>query len=687
MNQDNYSPRISANQQSMTQDRKKKKISLPDTKIKNRLPLWMQMCISLGITIVATGWGVGELVRRLETTYLFDRLEEQTDNTVSLITGVSVDAVISEDRPLLETLIKQAVSKNPNILSIKITNEEKRILADWKTEEAPTLVESLSFERDITYLGEKFGLMKIEVNVAQSYQTINAHVSKMLWVSIGGLMLLTFIILFLFHLFIILPTNQINGRLLQLMAGDLLNKLKLPLYISREFLRLGESINLLGETLEAQKQREQELETAKQEISHSHQLLAEYNQTLEQKVAQRTRQLNDTIQEARDAKALAEEASQAKSTFLANMSHELRTPMNAIIGYSEMLIEEAEDLEGEEFVPDLEKIQGAGQHLLSLINDILDLSKIEAGKMDLYLENFEVTSLINEIKSTIQPLIEKNNNQLEIEMPDTLPVMNSDMTKVRQNLFNLLSNASKFSKNGKISLIVTPYIENNLDWLKFEVKDTGIGMTEEQLGKLFHSFTQADSSTTRQYGGTGLGLAITKQFCEMMGGSIEVTSELGKGSTFTIFTPVDVHKALNPEPKTISSFNQETIASPEKNTVLVIDDDPQFHDLINRCLNREELNVVIASSGEEGIQWAQELQPNIISLDVMMPTRDGWNILTALKENSQTAHIPVIMMTIVDEKNKAYNLGAADYILKPINRQQLINVLHKYIEVPSSEMV
>ena len=234
----------------------------------------------------------------------------------------------------------------------------------------------------------------------------------------------------------------------------------------------------------------------------------------------------------------AEKANKAKSIFVANMTHELRTPLNAIIGYSEMLQEEAEDMTPEEFVPDLEKIASAGRHLLALINDVLDFSKVEAGKMELYLESFQVNKMVNEVVAMIQPAIQKNSNELIVNHDTDLGTMYSDVTKIRQCLFNLLSNSSKFTESGQINLTANREIQDNSEWLIFQVSDSGIGMTDEQMSKVFQAFTQADSSTTRKYGGTGLGLVITRQFCLMMGGNIEVESEFGKGATFTIKLPV-----------------------------------------------------------------------------------------------------------------------------------------------------
>jgi len=373
------------------------------------------------------------------------------------------------------------------------------------------------------------------------------------------------------------------------------------------------------------------------------------------------------------------EANRHKSEFLANMSHELRTPLNAIIGYSEMLEEEAADLDQKTFIPDLQKINGAGKHLMSLINNVLDLSKIEAGKMDLYLENFEIAAMVQEVVATVKPLIEKNANSLQVRYADGLGQMRSDVTKLRQMLFNLLSNASKFTERGSITLRVGRESVNGGEWVSFSVSDTGIGMSAEQTNKLFQAFTQADTSTTRKYGGTGLGLAISQKFCHMMGGEITVASTPGHGSTFTVRLPAVVAESepgvLPHSEETASMTAQVSDGAP---TVLVIDDDPTVHDLVQRFLNKEGLKMIAARSGDEGIRLAKEMHPAVITLDVLMPGMDGWAVLTELKADPALSEIPVIMVTIMDEKQMGYALGAADYLTKPIDWDRLTAILERY---------
>jgi len=416
------------------------------------------------------------------------------------------------------------------------------------------------------------------------------------------------------------------------------------------------------------------------QLQDSFNKLAKTNEDLEIRVDMRTKQL-------KEAKEQAEEANKTKSAFLANMSHELRTPLNAIIGYSEMLQEEAEEIGEAGFIKDLKKIQGAGKHLLELINDVLDLSKIEAGRMDLYLESFEVIPALDEIIATIQPLIEKNSNTIQSNFAPNLSFIYADVTKVRQSLFNLVSNASKFTQNGTITISVNRYQENNQDWFAFQVQDTGIGMTPEQLSKLFKEFSQADASTTRKYGGTGLGLVITQRFTQMMGGDITVDSEFGIGTTFTIKLPaqvVDRSKNLSEASPKLNA-DVSTIFTGKK--ILVIDDDPTTHDLIRNFLEPEGFEIIATTCPEQGLQWAKEQHPDGIILDVIMPKLDGWAVLTRLKADPEVASIPVIMATVLDDQSIGYTLGATGYLRKPIQKEQLKELLDKYKSKLSSRLI
>lgn len=376
------------------------------------------------------------------------------------------------------------------------------------------------------------------------------------------------------------------------------------------------------------------------------------------------------------AKQSAEAANQMKSEFLANMSHELRTPLNAIIGYSELLSEDAQDLGHTQQISDLDKIHTAGNHLLSLINDVLDLAKIEAGRVELMPEKIAIPTLVKQIVTVAQKQVEKNGNTFNVICADDIGDCVTDSVKVRQILLNLLSNAGKFTEQG----LVTLSVEKKGSQLLFIVTDTGIGMTPDQLSKVFIPFVQADSSTTRQYGGTGLGLPISEEICQLMGGEIEARSTEGAGSVFTVILPVDISTIvkmtsyLAEQPK-----EKNTLESSPKGTVLIIDDDPQVHTLFTRHLKKTSFNVLTANDGEKGVKKALENNPAVIILDVMMPGMNGWTVLQLLKSDKRTAHIPVVMSTFLDEKKKAFELGAIDYLNKPVNKIDLLRVVNGVI--------
>lgn len=383
--------------------------------------------------------------------------------------------------------------------------------------------------------------------------------------------------------------------------------------------------------------------------------------------------LLDELNVSRDA---AVEANAAKSQFLANMSHELRTPLNAIIGYSELLIEDFEDDGQETHIPDLAKIQNAGKHLLGLINDVLDLAKVEVGKIDLFVEEIDVGNMLDDVASTILPLLTNNNNTLKVDVTKDVNLIWTDLTKLRQNLFNLLSNATKFSKDNEILLNVRLVEADEGQLIYFEVTDHGIGMNEEQLAKVFQPFQQADSSTSKEFGGTGLGLTIAREFCRKMGGDIFVESTLGKGSTFTMSIKVKCPVSASAEPTKTEVKLREV--SSEAPLVLIIDDDASVRDLLCRNLNIAGYRTVEAHDGASGIEMAEQLLPDIITLDVVMPQIDGWSVLSELKANEKTQHIPIVMVTIVDDKNLGFSLGASDYLSKPVDRNLLTKTIERF---------
>jgi signal transduction histidine kinase/CheY-like chemotaxis protein len=564
------------------------------------------------------------------------------------ITGknCAVLMTINEPRGAEDVLANLAAEKQ--ILSACIYNKERAIWAQYpRTAEASTFREKPGangggYRFNNTGLHVFAPILDPERNILgviyihSSLSEMRARIYQYLG-TIAGVLLVALIVAFV-----------VSARLQRLVSGPVL--------------RLSETARVVSE------RRDYSVRAEKQTDDEVGVLIGSFNEMLVQ--------IQKRDVELEQARVAAERANQAKSNFLSFMSHELRTPLTTIIGFSEMLISDLEAGNHPEWVQDVRRVHDSGKYLLELINDILDISKIEAGKMEIHAEIFSIPALVRDLKDVVGPLVAQRKNRLNIECPEDIGTMQADRIKVRQCLLNLVSNAGKFTEEGLITLSVSRAARDGTDWAVFRVSDTGIGMTPAQIGKLFRAFTQADDSTSRRYGGTGLGLALTKRFCQMMGGDVSVISEPGRGSTFTIELPFNA-------PKPTSALMVPAPAAPAAsrtsgNCILVIDDDPAVHRLLADALGLEGYELKFALSGKEGLRLAKELRPVVITLDVIMPEMDGWVVLALLKADPELATIPVIMLTVRADQDFGFAMGVADYLQKPIDRDRLIGVLKKY---------
>jgi signal transduction histidine kinase/CheY-like chemotaxis protein len=581
--------------------------------------------------------------------------QQDSDGNAQRVNAGTVYTVLDMNKALETT--RRAIGLTATVEFASDAPEAIQTMLDAASAD-PQIPDSLSVEEHrIREQRYTLGSSEVAIILRQSEAAINEIINSglsVVLISSSITLLLLLVVMYLLTERFLQPILKLARIAQQVAGGDLTQKL--PVTSKDEIGTLVESFNTMIDGLREREQAEQQREQAERE------------------------------------REIAQSANRAKSIFLANMSHELRTPLNAIIGYSEMLCEETEEQGNAAFADDLQRIQTAGRHLLSLINDILDISKIEADRMELRPEIFDIPKLLDDLVSTVTPLARQNNNTIVVNLSDELQTMCADPMRLRQILLNLLSNACKFTEAGTVTLRVSSNGDQTVahsdgqSVITFAISDTGIGITPEQIHKLFTPFTQADESTTRKYGGTGLGLAITRRLCQIMGGDVTVESEYGKGSTFTVTLPTNLCP-INPqqrmEQRAIPPRGLSPTFPTEPSLVLVIDDDPIARDIIARSLANDAITIETADNGPEGLKRALELHPDLITLDVMMPGMDGWAVLTAIKANPQLAHIPVIMLTIIEDQNYGFALGAADYLNKPIERDVLLDTLQKHLGPPS----
>ena len=656
-------------------------MNLKDLSIKRKLMLITMLTSGLAVVLSSAGFLIYDLIS-------FRQSLSQDLMTQAEIIGYNSAAAMAFKDESAATVTLSALQAKDDIVSAVLYTREGKIFTQYVHAKAarrdfpsPPQARGYRFEgsylevfRDVTLNGEPVGTLFLQSDMRQWNSRAKRYAT----------IFLSFVLISGFFALIV------SSKLQKLISGPILHLEDTMRMVSatksyevRATRFYGDEIGRLIDGFNTMLSEIQQRDTA---LHHANDELQTRTLELEGEIVHRKEMQKELL----NAKHAAEDANRAKSAFLANMSHELRTPLNAIIGYSEMLEEETHELGKVESVKDLQKIQKAGKHLLSLINDVLDLSKIEAGRMGLHLETFEISPMIEEMVATLRPALSKNSNTVQVHLAEQLGVMRADITKVRQILFNLLSNACKFTDHGTISVDVNRSSDQGEEWIRFQVTDSGIGINAKQKANLFQEFTQADVSIARKYGGTGLGLAISYRYARLMKGRISVESEPGQGSVFTVHLPAKVTAEITGATPA-EKANDVPAASPgmksNLDTILVIDDDSTVRDLMSRFLTKLGFHVVAAASGEEGLRLAKQVNPLVVTLDVIMPDCDGWAVLNKLKADPELAEIPVIMVTVVDNESMGFELGASSYMIKPVDRDRLAILIEKHRLTRSSAVM
>ena len=512
--------------------------------------------------------------------------------------------------------------------------------------------------------GKKIGIARVGVSTETMLQKIavvrNDGVNMTLFAIMVGSMVAVLIALRVTR-----GLGSLGKVARQMTGGNLSSRVQGDPLSYRELTELGDAFNHMADAVQ---EREEELQQSIEELDLAHEELQSANEELQQHYEElelSQEELLTSNEELSQANDRVIEADRLKSEFLANMSHELRTPLNSVIALSGILLARMDGDLTEEQEKQVKIIKKSGKNLLELINDILDLSKIESGKMEISLEEFYIEDVVNDDRAMVTPLASEKEINISFIKNEEIPVIRSDRNKVKQILLNLLSNAVKFTPAGGSITIDATGRDGRVE---LRVTDTGIGIAKENLDKIFDEFRQVDGSSTREYGGTGLGLAITRRLVKLLGGEIRVESEIGKGSTFIINIPVTLDGV---EPLTVVASRID----PGRKTILAVDDDPSVIYVLKKYLEGEGYQVVPAHNGAEAIRLAREVKPFAITLDIMIPGRDGWEVINELKGDPATEHIPIVVISILDNKSLGFSLGVTEYLTKPVERNTVLNAL------------
>lgn len=650
-----------------------------------RLPLRFKLVLIIS-SISTVALVVGATLKIVEDRRVFEINLIENMETLAEVTGAGTRAALAFDSPQSAKSSLSILEINPKIVAAavySISDDRATIFARYESLDEiliPTEVpvqDAHQFQGELFWLtrtilqkGQPVGVIWLVARGDRWDQTVRQLILRVIGLVVI-LLVLTIILSFGFQRFITRPIDSILVTMREVVNdGDF--SVRAQKSSNDELGQLVDGFNGMLDEIEARNSRLQDevqaREYAQELLLAEKKKLEKAQERLEERVVERTRELART----RD---LAEAANEAKSQFLANMSHELRTPLNAIIGYSEMMLEEIEEGEGPvDFQTDLERIFGSGRHLLGLINDVLDISQIEAGRMQVNPEEFDLSAVIREIAATVAPMANRNNNKILIPDNEHAGMMHSDLTKVRQILLNMMSNACKFTQAGNVTLswerITLPDSEN----LIFKISDTGIGMTDEQLAKLFQPFTQMDSSTTREYGGTGLGLVISKRLTQLLGGHVEVTSEPDVGSTFTVVLPA---RYVGEDELTISRHERETDGV-GNGTVLITEDSKA--NLASLTLLFEELDYKVVQNRDPRAvsSLASECDPDLLIVGVMLQGKSGWDVLRAVKNQNEFRDTPILTSSARNESAVATAMGALDHLQLPIDSAQLQEILENH---------